>query len=95
MRLLPALLLTAACVPPIVVPPASAVARTERRAREVTLCRLEQERDVRPRFEGVDELSFAPWEFTIASVAVRHPAGRGERGRSPVSSREVPGPAGC
>ena len=75
MRLLPALLLTAACVPPIVVPPASAVARTERRAREVTLCRLEQERDVRPRFEGVDELSFAPWEFTIASVAVRHPAG--------------------
>ncbi len=75
MRLLPVLLLAAACAAPIAVPPDSAVARTGRKAREVSLCRLEQERDVRPGFEAVDELGAPPWQYTIASVAVQHPAG--------------------
>jgi glyoxylase-like metal-dependent hydrolase (beta-lactamase superfamily II) len=76
MRPLPVLLLllAVACAPSIAVVPASAVARTERRAREVPLCRLVQERDVRPGFTGVEDAT-GPWQYTIASVAVQHPSG--------------------
>lgn len=63
-----------ACLPRIVVPPPESVARTERKAREVELCVLFQERFTRPRFNGVAELSFEPWDFAIASVAVKHPS---------------------
>lgn len=51
------------------------VARTERSTRPVELCLLMQERDVRPRWQGVAELSFQPWQYAIASVLIRHPAG--------------------
>jgi glyoxylase-like metal-dependent hydrolase (beta-lactamase superfamily II) len=75
MRLPPILpLLAVACAPSIAVVPASAVAPTERRAREVPLCHLEQERDVRAGFTGVEDAA-GPWPYTIASVAVLHPAG--------------------
>ncbi|MFZ5444443.1 MAG: MBL fold metallo-hydrolase [Myxococcota bacterium] len=65
----------AACAPAIVVPGPGAVARTERVAREVEACVLRLESDVRPRFQGVAELSTEPWRFTIAAVVVKHPAG--------------------
>ncbi len=71
----PALLLVAACGPPIHVPPPARVARVERSAREVELCVLMQERDVRPMWQGCAEASFAPWQYAIASVLVKHPAG--------------------
>lgn len=77
MRSLPlVVLLCAACAPPaIVVPGADAVARTERSAREVEACVLMLETDVRPRYQGVAELSGAPWKYAIAAIAVKHPAG--------------------
>ncbi|MFT3711071.1 MAG: MBL fold metallo-hydrolase [Archangium sp.] len=76
MRLLPfAALALSACVPAIHVPPPEAVARTERSARAVELCVLYQERGVKPRYQGVAELSFEDWNFAIASVAIKHPAG--------------------
>lgn len=68
--------LLGACVPPpITVPDALEIARTERTAREVELCVLLQETYVRPRWQGVAELSFEPWHYAISSIAVRHPAG--------------------
>jgi glyoxylase-like metal-dependent hydrolase (beta-lactamase superfamily II) len=70
------LLSLAGCAaPPIAVVPEASVARTVRSAREVEVCRLDQERDSRARLMGVSELSFAPWNFVIGSVAVKHPAG--------------------
>lgn len=74
MRSMPLLLALCACAPAIVVPPRTAVERTERSAREVELCVLFQERFTRPRYNGVAELSFEPWDFAIASVAVKHPS---------------------
>jgi N-acyl homoserine lactone hydrolase len=68
-------LLASACAPAIVVPELGAAGGAARKAPELTLCHLEQERAVRPRFEGVAELSFEPWQYTLASVAVKHPAG--------------------
>jgi len=67
------LLVLLSCAPAITVPPASAVAKTDRRAREVEVCVLVQERDTRPRFQGVAELSAEKWEYAIASIAVKHP----------------------
>lgn len=65
-----------ACAPPaITVPDAKLVARTERNAREVELCVLMQETDVRPRWQGVADSSGGSWNYAIASVAVKHPAG--------------------
>ena len=65
-----------ACAPAaITIPEAVAVARTERPAREVELCVLMQENAQRPMWQGVAEASSATWNFTIASVAVKHPAG--------------------
>lgn len=61
------------CTPVIHPVDPAAVARTERRARPVELCLLMQERDVRPRWQGVAELSFEPWQYAIASVLIRHP----------------------
>lgn len=63
-----------ACAPAITVKPASAVTRTERSARGVELCVLYQENFSRPRFNGVAELSAAPWNFAIATVALKHPS---------------------
>ncbi|MBI4934255.1 MAG: MBL fold metallo-hydrolase [Actinobacteria bacterium] len=71
----PALLLLAACGPAIHVPPPERVARVERPGREVELCVLMQERAVRPIWQGCAEASLAPWQFAIASVLVKHPAG--------------------
>lgn len=65
-----------ACAPPaITVPDATLVARTERSAREVELCVLMQETDARPRSQGVADASGGIWNYAIASVAVKHPAG--------------------
>ncbi len=65
-----------ACASPaIVVPAASAVARTERQAREVELCVLMQETELRPLSMGVAESTSAKWKYAIASIAVKHPAG--------------------
>lgn len=55
------------------VPP-SEVARTPREATEVTLCVLYQERFTRPLWNGVRATGEA-WDYTIASVLLRHPAG--------------------
>lgn len=69
-------LLASACAGPgIPTVEASAVARTERPARAVSLCVLMQEEDSRPLWNGVAEASFAPWHYAIASILVRHPAG--------------------
>lgn len=73
MRRALSVLLLAGCAPAITVPPASTVAKTDRRAREVELCVLVQETDTRPRFQGVAELSAEKWEYAIASIAVKHP----------------------
>lgn len=62
------------CAPSITVPPGAAVARTERAAREVELCVLVQERAVRPAWQGCSG-GEGLWRYTIASVAVKHPAG--------------------
>lgn len=70
-----AVLALVSCVPPITVPDAAVVSRTERSAREVELCVLMQETGSKPRWNGVAELSFEPWNFAIASIAVKHPAG--------------------
>ena len=65
-----------ACAPPVItVPDAASVARTERDAREVELCVLIQETDVRPRWQGVVDSTSGIWNYAIASVAVKHPAG--------------------
>lgn len=55
------------------VPPED-VARTERPARDVELCVLYQERFTRPLWNGV-QATGEPWDYTIASVLLRHPAG--------------------
>lgn len=74
-RLLPACcLVLTACAPPITVPAASAVARTERPAREVEVCVLTQEASVRPAWQGCAGAA-GLWNYAIASVAVKHPAG--------------------
>lgn len=54
--------------------PAAEVARTERRARAVELCVLYQERFTRPLWNGV-KATGEPWDYAIASVLIRHPAG--------------------
>jgi len=74
-HLLVATLAFLSCAPPIVVPAASAVARTERTAREVSPCVLMLEEDVRPRFQGVAEASSEKWHYAIAAIAIQHPAG--------------------
>ncbi|MEW5741781.1 MAG: MBL fold metallo-hydrolase [Myxococcota bacterium] len=56
-----------------VVPP-SEVVRTERAATEVALCVLYQERFTRPLWNGV-RATGESWDYTIASVLLRHPAG--------------------
>lgn len=56
-----------------VVPPES-VQRTERAATEVELCVLYQERFTRPLWNGV-QATGEPWDYTIASVLIRHPVG--------------------
>lgn len=56
-----------------VVPP-EAVQRTERAATEVELCVLYQERFTRPLWNGV-QATGEPWDYAIASVLIRHPAG--------------------
>lgn len=64
------------CAPPaITVPDAPSVARTERAAREVELCVLMQETDARPRWQGVADATPGVWNYAIASIAVKHPAG--------------------
>jgi glyoxylase-like metal-dependent hydrolase (beta-lactamase superfamily II) len=63
-----------ACAPAITVPDRSAVSRTERRAREVELCVLTQESDARPMWQGCTD-GAGTWNYAIASVAVKHPAG--------------------
>jgi len=63
-----------ACAPVIPTLPASTVAATPRTARAVQLCVLTQESGVRARFNGVDEWSTEPWQYAIASVAVKHPS---------------------
>ncbi len=70
------ILVFVACAPPaIVVPNAAAVARTERSAREVELCVLMQETDLRPLSQGVAGGPDGQWKYAIASIAVKHPAG--------------------
>ena len=64
-----------ACAPPIVVPDAKLVARTERKAREVELCVLVQEVRERAIWNGVASFEGEPWKQTIASIAVMHPSG--------------------
>ena len=65
-----------ACGPPaITIPDAPMVARTERDAREVELCVLMQESGPRPRWQGVIDPTGGTWNFAIASIAVKHPAG--------------------
>ncbi len=63
------------CGPVIRVPPSADVQATPRTARSVEVCVAFQERGTRSRFESVAELSFAPWDYAIASVVVKHPAG--------------------
>ena len=70
-----ALGLTACGPPAITIPDAPMVARTERNAREVELCVLIQEAEVRPRWQGVIDPTGGDWNFAIASIAVKHPAG--------------------
>ncbi|MDP1824114.1 MAG: MBL fold metallo-hydrolase [Archangium sp.] len=64
-----------ACAPPITVPDAPLVARTERAAREVELCVLTQEAYARPLWQGVAQATGDSWTYAIASIAVKHPAG--------------------
>jgi glyoxylase-like metal-dependent hydrolase (beta-lactamase superfamily II) len=65
-----------ACAPPaILVPEASVVARTERRARAVEVCRLDQELDLRPLSMGVNESTSEKWHYVIGSIVVKHPSG--------------------
>lgn len=64
-----------ACAAPIRVPEASVVAASTGTGRGVEVCVLMQERLVRSRVEGVAEWSFEPWQYGIASVMVKHPAG--------------------
>jgi N-acyl homoserine lactone hydrolase len=66
-----------ACAAAPVIPAVGAerVSRVERKAREVEVCLLMGEREVRPAFLGVDECSLRPWQFGIASVVVKHPDG--------------------
>ncbi len=64
------------CAPPeIVVPDSLVVDRTERSAREVELCVLVQESEERPSWQGVADTAAGRWNFAIASIAVKHPAG--------------------
>lgn len=74
-RLWPLVLALAACSPPIVVPDAKVVERTERKAREVELCALVQEEGERAIWNGVASFSGGPWKQVIASIAVKHPSG--------------------
>jgi glyoxylase-like metal-dependent hydrolase (beta-lactamase superfamily II) len=67
--------LASCAAPPIPLFPSSAVARTERPAREVEVCRLIQEADVRAMSLGVDEATSAPWRYAVGSIAVKHPSG--------------------
>lgn len=68
-------MLAMACANPIRVPDASVVKASGLAARPVEVCVLMQERLSRKRVEGVAELSFEPWQYGIASVVVKHPAG--------------------
>lgn len=54
--------------------PAADVARTERPAAAVSMCVLYQERFTRPLWNGV-QATGEPWDYTIASILIRHPAG--------------------
>lgn len=69
------MLVMAGCAAPIRVPDASALTPVGVRGRGVEVCVLMQERLERKRVEGVAELSFEPWQYGIASVLVKHPAG--------------------
>jgi glyoxylase-like metal-dependent hydrolase (beta-lactamase superfamily II) len=68
------LVLASGCGAAFPAVPAASVQRTERAAREVELCVLYQERFTRPLWTGV-QASGAPWDYTIASILIRHPAG--------------------
>lgn len=57
------------------VPDERVVAPSGAKGRGVEVCVLMQERWPRARFEGVAELSLARWDYGIASVLVKHPAG--------------------
>jgi glyoxylase-like metal-dependent hydrolase (beta-lactamase superfamily II) len=63
------------CSPPILVPDAAALGPKGVAGRPVEVCVLMQERSVKPRAVGVAEASFEPWQYGIASILVRHPAG--------------------
>ncbi len=65
----------AACAPAIAEVPASRVADSHLPARGVELCIATQERLTRPRWNGVPELSGDPWNSTLMSVVIKHPAG--------------------
>ncbi|MBL8920168.1 MAG: MBL fold metallo-hydrolase [Myxococcaceae bacterium] len=69
------LLLTACAASDIRVPDEHVVAGSRAKGRGVEVCVLMQERWPRARFEGVAELSFARWDYGIASVLVKHPDG--------------------
>lgn len=62
------------CATPFPEVAADQVARTERPARAVEACVLYQERFTRPLWNGV-RATGEPWDYTIASVLLRHPAG--------------------
>lgn len=68
-------LVLAGCGPLIHVPAPAEVQATPRTGRTVEVCVAFQERGTRAVFEGVAELSFARWDYAIASVVVKHPAG--------------------
>lgn len=69
------LFFVACAAPPIPPVEAGAVLKTERAAREVELCVLYQETDERPAWQGVVGGGGERWQYAIASVAVKHPAG--------------------
>ena len=52
-----------------------AVDRTTRSATEVEMCVLVQETDERPSWQGVADTTAGRWNYAIASIAVKHPAG--------------------
>jgi glyoxylase-like metal-dependent hydrolase (beta-lactamase superfamily II) len=63
------------CSPAIPAVAAGALEPRGVAGRPVDVCVLMQERSVRARAMGVAEASLATWEYGIASILVRHPAG--------------------
>lgn len=75
MRRLAVLLIISACSPPITIPDAAALSPRGAVGRPVEVCVLMQERSQRPLAMGVAEASSASWQYGIASILVKHPAG--------------------